>query len=309
MNIKKAIEISEAKISFVSLVGKAANKRQFLITKADDGQANFSSFGKILKVDDTTHYITGIVYEPLTEDTQGNYMTEDEIRKAAHYFAKNGDKVDIQHSFEAVDGVAVVENYIAPCDMTVGETPVIKGTWLMTVEVTDTDIWEKVQKGDITGFSMGGIGKYSEIETDISKADDKEKDKDGLLAKFAGLFGYDLVKKGEVKDKYNKSIKLSNFWEAQYALENVLRKYNWQSDSYDFITDETEIKEALTDFSDIIQDLLLQPNIVKALKNEFINKNETEETAVTEPKRSDCRGKSRRKLSAKILRARDLKPL
>ena len=27
-------------------------------------------------------------------------MTEDEIRKAAHWFAKNGDKVDIQHSFE-----------------------------------------------------------------------------------------------------------------------------------------------------------------------------------------------------------------
>ena len=57
MNINKAIEITDAKIQFVSLVDKAANKRQFLITKADDGQANFSTLGKILKVDDATHYI------------------------------------------------------------------------------------------------------------------------------------------------------------------------------------------------------------------------------------------------------------
>ena len=69
--IAKAIEISEAKISFVSLVGKAANQRQFLITKADGGQASFTSTGKILKSDADTHYVTGIVYEPLVEDTDG----------------------------------------------------------------------------------------------------------------------------------------------------------------------------------------------------------------------------------------------
>jgi len=57
--IKKAIEMSDAKITFVSLVDKAANKRQFLITKADGDKASFSSIGKILKVDDTTHYIKG----------------------------------------------------------------------------------------------------------------------------------------------------------------------------------------------------------------------------------------------------------
>ena len=43
MKVEKAIEISDAKIQFVSLVDKAANKRQFLITKADDGQAQFST--------------------------------------------------------------------------------------------------------------------------------------------------------------------------------------------------------------------------------------------------------------------------
>ena len=71
--LSKAIEITDAKISFVSLVDKAANKRQFLITKANGDEAKFSTIGKILKVDAETHYVTGIVYEPLVEDADGNY--------------------------------------------------------------------------------------------------------------------------------------------------------------------------------------------------------------------------------------------
>ena len=106
--------------------------------------------------------LTGIVYEPLTEDAHGNYMTEQEITKAAYWFAKNGNQVDVQHSFEPLEKAAVVESYVAPCDMSVGEQAIKKGTWMMTVEVDDPDIFEKVQKGEITGFSMGGVGKYSD---------------------------------------------------------------------------------------------------------------------------------------------------
>ena len=102
-----------------------------------------------------------------------------------------------------------------------------------------------------------------------------------MLKQLAGMFGYELVKKGEVKDKYNKSVKSSNFWDAWYALEEVLRKYNWATDSYEFITDETAVKEALTDFSDIMQNILLTPNIAKTLKQDFINKKQTEEPEMT----------------------------
>ena len=108
--VQKAIEISDAKIQFISLVDKAANKRQFLVTKQEGGSAQFSTTAKIVKVDAATHYITGIVYEPLAEDAHGNFMTEEEIRKAAYWFAKNGDKVDLQHSFESAEGLAVVDN-------------------------------------------------------------------------------------------------------------------------------------------------------------------------------------------------------
>lgn len=269
MKIEKAIEISDAKIQFVSLVDKAANKRQFLITKAEDGQAQFSTLGKVLKVDSETHYVTGIVYEPLTEDAHGNFMTENEIRKAAYWFAKNGDKVDLQHSFEQADGVSVVETYVAPSDMDVEGQPVIKGTWLMTVEVENAEIWDKVQKGEVTGFSMGGIGKYSETETDLPAAVEKR----GLFKKLAELFGFDVVEKGEVKERFEENAKRDSFWNAFYALQNTLLKYDWSSDRGKFETDEAVIREALTEFSEIIMDVLAAPNIMNALaKNAPVEK-------------------------------------
>lgn len=153
MNIKKAYEITDAQIQFVSLVNKAANKKQFLITKAEKGQANFSTCGRIVKADEANHYITGIVYEPMVEDAHGNYMSEEEIIKAAYWFAKNGDSVDIQHSFTALKDAAVVENWVAKADFDIDGETIKKGTWLITVKVSDNEVWDAVQKGEITGFS------------------------------------------------------------------------------------------------------------------------------------------------------------
>ena len=82
--VNKAKEITDARISFVSLVDKAANKRPFLIVKNEDGKAAFTTYGRIIKSDDDRHFVTGIVYEPMTEDAHGNYMTADEIAKAAY---------------------------------------------------------------------------------------------------------------------------------------------------------------------------------------------------------------------------------
>ena len=60
--VQKAIEISDAKIQFMSLVDKAANKRQFLVTKQEGGQAQFATTARIVKVDDATHYILSLIH-------------------------------------------------------------------------------------------------------------------------------------------------------------------------------------------------------------------------------------------------------
>lgn len=278
--IEKAFAISDAKISFMSLVDKAANKREFLITKAKDGKANFTTAGRIIKVDSANHYVTGIAYEPMIEDAHGNYMTEDEIVKAAYWFQKNGDKVDLQHSFEELSGACVVENWVTKSEEVIGDTTVQKGTWLITVEVTDSDVWDQIEKGELTGFSMGGVGKYSVTDDDISDGEEVVKmaehtektEKKGIFKKLADAFGaagYELVEKGEMADLYAERQKSSGFWNAMNTLEVLLSSghydYNRDIYVYDFEDDEERIRTALQEFSTIVTDLLTEKSITKTL--------------------------------------------
>lgn len=268
-NIAKAYAITDAKISFVSLVDKAANKKQFLITKSGNGSANFSTFGRILKADADSHFVTGVVYEPMVEDSQGNYMTEEEITKAAYWFAKNGNQVDLQHCFQKCDGAAVVESYVAKCDMEIEGEQIKKGTWLMTMEITDSDVWDSIQKGDITGFSMGGVGVYS--DEDVELPVEKQEEPKGLFRKLAKAMGFDIVEKGAVKANFQRRVKEDNFYSAWYALRSTLEGNFYNPDTgnweWGYNSDENTIREALTDFNDIVTQLLTSDgSIVKSLE-------------------------------------------
>ena len=265
-NIVKSYAISDAKIGFVSLVDKAANKHKFLITKSEGDTATIQIYGRIVKADEDKHYVTGIVYEPMTEDTDGNYMTEEEITKAAHWFMKNSGKPDIQHCFEKADNVEIVESYVAKSDMEIEGQQIKKGTWLMTMEVADDDVWGKIEKGEITGFSMGGTGNYSTEDVDLSDPDNsiEKTQKKGIMkavvdavSKALHLDSTDVIEKGAVKDSYNKRIVRDNFWTAYYSLSDyLLETYNPQTGCYEPIHDETTIREALEDFNSIVVDLL-----------------------------------------------------
>lgn len=241
--VAKSHELTDARISFVSLVDKAANKRRFLITKADGNKANFQSYGKIVKKDSENHFVTGVVYEPLTEDSQGDFMTEAEITKAAYWFAKNGNNVDIQHSFKALENASVVESWVAKADFEIEGETVKKGTWLMTVEIQDSKVWNAIEKGEITGFSMGGIAHSSKEDVDL-----------------------DSVTKGAVSDMYAERSKATAFWEAFETLKSCLRPYDNFTDKYNFVTDEALIRSALEDFANIVQQILIEEKYVaKAL--------------------------------------------
>lgn len=52
----------------------------------------------------------------------------------------------------------IVECYIAPVDFTVNGESIKKGTWLLGV-VWAPEYFEKVESGEITGYSMGGKGR------------------------------------------------------------------------------------------------------------------------------------------------------
>ena len=257
--VDRAIELTDAKISFVSLVDAAANKRDFLITKAKDGQAEVKITGRLIRSSAEKHFVTGVVYEPLEEDTHGTFMTAEEIEKAAYWFMKNGSRNnDIQHSFEPDKDCSVVESWIARADTVIGEETVKKGTWLMTVEVDSPEIWEAIENGDITGLSMGGLATYSEEETDLSEIEKNNdtQEKKGILKSLAKILGLDMVERGEVEETFKDRLKDRSFWTAFDSLEDTLRKYNYSTDQWEYEEDETKITEALTDFGNIISNLL-----------------------------------------------------
>ena len=271
-DVKKSIEITDAKIKFVSLVDKAANKKAFLLTKQEDGQQGFQTNGRIIKVDSNSHYVTGIVYEPMVADAHDNFMTEAEIEKAAHWFMKNGDKIDLQHSFEEADGLTVVESSVTKADQKIEDVDVKKGTWLMTVEVANDEVWSAIEKGEITGLSMGGVGNYAtkdvQIE-DVAKAEeqpDAVPEKLNLLERLAKMMGVEsAIVKGEVRDRYEQRQRAEGFWNAFNCLESVLTHYNYWEDKQEYEQDESKIRDALADFSDIISELVKGDNVAKAL--------------------------------------------
>lgn len=262
-NIEKAYAITNAKIQFVSLVDKAANLREFLIVKQEGQNASFHSSGPIIKHDKDRHYITGIVYEPNTEDAHGNYMTEDEITKAAYAYAKGGAKVDLQHTFEEAEGAAVVESYVTKCDMEIEGVPIKKGTWLMTVEVSNPEVYEAIEKGQITGFSMGGVGTYSTTDDPLPVQKEEDEPPKGFWNYIKKKLG---IEKGLFSDRYNKSMKEDAFWTAFNTLQGVLFRRDWASDGLEFVADEATIREACQEFQTALEAALLSPEpITKTL--------------------------------------------
>ncbi|MDM7545230.1 XkdF-like putative serine protease domain-containing protein [Lactococcus lactis] len=155
-------KLENVKVTHVSYVDKAANKKQFFLTKSAS-KPTFETTVKLLtKSDDPQKLVYGVVYEPEVEDVHGDFMDSDTIEKAAHGFMEDYQQIDKQHDFTTNAG-KVVESYVAPVDMTIGETTITKGTWVLVTKATD-ELWESIQKGEFTGYSLAGTAEVEEVK-------------------------------------------------------------------------------------------------------------------------------------------------
>jgi len=101
-------------------------------------------------------YVLGIVLEPETVDAQKDIYSAAEIRSAAHGFMENFARIGLMH-LAFVDGdVKILESYLAPVTFDLDGTRIKKGTWLLAVRIVGNDLWSKVKRGELTGFSIGG---------------------------------------------------------------------------------------------------------------------------------------------------------
>ena len=111
----------------------------------------------IYKVDEEQRIVYGVVMEPNILDSHSDYTSAEEIEQAAHVYLVNSRVIGDQHSEPA--SADVVESYIAPQSMHIGEQPVAAGSWVMGVKVHDDEMWAGVKDGSYTGFSIGGFAQ------------------------------------------------------------------------------------------------------------------------------------------------------
>ncbi len=118
---------------------------------------------RIFKAEPTRRLVYGVVLIPDEVDSQGDWMTAEDIEESAHHYLIQARTVGAQHSKEM--NAVPVESYLAPvefqCDGQYGPQTVTKGSWVLGVKVLDDKEWRKVLDGDYQGFSVGGFGSRS----------------------------------------------------------------------------------------------------------------------------------------------------
>lgn len=124
-------------------------------------------FVEIEKKDVKNQIVKGIVYAPGQVDTDNETMDTQDVAKAAWDFLANRKEknIDINHNWQE-SGCHVVESYVAE----EGDPNFPAGSWVIAVKCTD-DVWEKIEKGELNGFSFGGsVTKYPQrVLLEVSK--------------------------------------------------------------------------------------------------------------------------------------------
>lgn len=152
---------------------------------------SFEIYVKIVKSStDEERTVTGVVLVPDVVDAQGDKVSAATIRKAALDFGvrlnkgrefRTATKTGVQHnSFAASDDIRIAFTWIAPMDIpggVIGDEPIPTGSWIVTAVVFNDAVWQKIKKGQLTGWSIGGKSKALRTNDGLKvaqKAEDSE---------------------------------------------------------------------------------------------------------------------------------------
>jgi hypothetical protein len=164
--------IKKAKIDFISLVPKGANRLPVLY-KSDGLVGGRAAFGTLVKADMDNGEITAVVYAPEFRDAQGDIASADVIKEMAYEFQRSGGQIDLRHDGKALsrDEVYVAESFLVQK----GDTrfagmldydgkPVadLTGSWAVVIKVESEDLRKLYREGKWAGVSMAGAAEVVE---------------------------------------------------------------------------------------------------------------------------------------------------
>lgn len=117
---------------------------------------------EIVRKDEDRRIVTAPVLVPDKPDRHGDVVSKDNIQEVAYTFLPDYANIDVMHTLQNV-GVPV-ESYLAPQDLEFEGKEVPEGSWMLSVKVTNPEVWQAVKKGILTGFSIYGFGHRPEDE-------------------------------------------------------------------------------------------------------------------------------------------------
>lgn len=244
--------LTNATVTHVSYVNKGANQKKFFLMKSSDETPTFTKDVKVItKQDDPQKLVYGVVYEPDVPDAHDDYMTAEEIEKAAHGFMEHYRNIDAQHDFSTEAGT-VVQSYIAPVDMVLETETIAKGSWVLVTKATET-MWEAIQKGDFTGYSLAGTAEV----TEVAKSEPKTIWKQAKTV-FANLL------KGELATRFTETQQSRDLRSAFSMLEDIVWDEIWNDSP-----DTNRITEAANDFNQTILAITGGTTITKGLDDDM----------------------------------------
>lgn len=95
-------------------------------------------------------------------DLHGDLVDVETIRLAKESFNKSAQRANLFH-LTMTNSFKVIESYQIPCDVNLNEHFVEKGSWLMTLQVNDSDVWEMIKTDDINGISIGAMAEVEDL--------------------------------------------------------------------------------------------------------------------------------------------------
>lgn len=199
-------DINVQEVAFASV--PAVPEAVIAVTKSLGVPEGSEVIGKSIpftKIDEVKKQVFAYALVPETFDHQDHIVSEEEIEKACHSLMRNFAARMAKGSGSSVNHI-VFDPALYPIESAIdvdgslgkalGFAKPIAKAWLIGLQAND-ETWDKIQKGEITGVSIGGTTLLKEVELD--ETDDEHHEQGGIVK--AVIDGYNklitLVSKGE----------------------------------------------------------------------------------------------------------------
>ena len=139
-------------------------------TSVSEMTKQFEAYGEVTKVDTEQRIVYGFASVvtkggEVVVDRQGDVITADEMEKAATNFMLGARNGLTMHKGEPTTTIVHSMPFTKEIQSAFGIESDLEG-WLIAVKVHDDETWDRMKKGEFTGFSIGGRATKVEVPDD-----------------------------------------------------------------------------------------------------------------------------------------------